>query len=1254
MNKLKTGILSSSYTGTGSGGGDKHSMGYFETSAELAAAHPVGEAGDWAIVGTTDTVWVWDLTASGWKDTGQGAVVAWGGITGVITNQVDLSNALNAKENTVNRVTSFQAIPDNSHYPSEKLVKDALDAKEPSANKTSSFQTVPDNTKFPTEKLVKDNLDLKLNRTDEERMTPKVLMRSADVMDIMAETGDTDIAAPYRFCVSGDYLYTCPDMTPGWDDLGKVVRVSLKDFRTVKVLDLQTISGDAELSYFADCITDGKYLYLLPYYPKIVRILLEDFETYDVLDLSAAVPDFGGFNVVSLHNATLTGYDAVNKRLYFIDLYAFTYTGSMAVPLPAGATRWRNFTYDDRYVYALLGTTAPTDIGVGRYNINDFSDADYFYNYAGYTFTGVLPMICDGRNLYIDGVVKSDGFQYLIRINVDTGAITGDKLTETDSSIEQGSSSLQMYGRYLYFTPAYDYTVPASPCNGVLKRLDLTDLTGNSVETVDLSTVHAEIGCSDCSAIDRNFLYFSCNWTDLDSWIVGTKLVRVPLDVNSAFSREEYLRLDQTTPQSIVNGVPLLEADNGDISDPYHLVNKDFIDKRTRGGGGFLANVFFRTDDSDKPAIGTKYKRIDYLAEAAETELSAAVKASEGDKLIRTYLYDGALETTLLDAGIYTANYRAKVSGAAGITQIGFQVFVMDIAGVETTLFTSWSTELNNTDFLTLRNESNQPSYTVNATDRFGVRIYARTTHASDITITTVVGGEHGSYFSTPLPLRHNLLRARDAADAHPMSAITGLTARFSEADETHYNGLLEASNFAVTYDEGTKIFTLTLAAAQQISLSRVLYTIPAGVYTTVAHANASDVYYLLFNGTTFIASTSFDFGSQAILAYVSYNATTGKGILFDERHPADIDKGMPPMVHAWLHFYQGALLESGGAVSGHTLNSNTKTDMQPVIEETKIADESLKKTLGALAAGTYKTAYRSGTVASGEWTYVNSDTPIRYDGSNNPIHNDISGVNALSTAVSANNRWLNVYVIATNAYDAAYQYLWIQPQTLHTSETAAFDEDFLTAVNWGDKPVAEIVPLAKFTFRRQAGAMNFRITRMENIRGTKVSLATTTSVSIHNNLGGRTALDAHPVSSISNAQNEIFPIEIFEDGATPPSELDITDGKRYRDFTVNDDADLYTLKRISYNSPSSARLVMVISNATAPAAGETINFEISVNGGAAVTLSYVGLGTEAQNDVIVTDFESASFGTGNYTVNIKRVAGTYAQEIGVMAVEVN
>lgn len=53
----------------GSGGGDKHNMGYFTTPEALATAYPTAEAGDFAIVGSTDTVWVWDVESSAWVDT---------------------------------------------------------------------------------------------------------------------------------------------------------------------------------------------------------------------------------------------------------------------------------------------------------------------------------------------------------------------------------------------------------------------------------------------------------------------------------------------------------------------------------------------------------------------------------------------------------------------------------------------------------------------------------------------------------------------------------------------------------------------------------------------------------------------------------------------------------------------------------------------------------------------------------------------------------------------------------------------------------------------------------------------------------------------------------------------------------------------------------------------------------------------------------------------------------------------------------
>ena len=46
-------------------------VGYYETAAALRAAHPTGQAGNWAIVGETDTIWVWDAETNSWLDTSQ-------------------------------------------------------------------------------------------------------------------------------------------------------------------------------------------------------------------------------------------------------------------------------------------------------------------------------------------------------------------------------------------------------------------------------------------------------------------------------------------------------------------------------------------------------------------------------------------------------------------------------------------------------------------------------------------------------------------------------------------------------------------------------------------------------------------------------------------------------------------------------------------------------------------------------------------------------------------------------------------------------------------------------------------------------------------------------------------------------------------------------------------------------------------------------------------------------------------------------
>ena len=51
--------------------GDPHNKGYFATQAALEEAYPIGEAGDWAIVGETDTIWLWDDQSEAWIDSDQ-------------------------------------------------------------------------------------------------------------------------------------------------------------------------------------------------------------------------------------------------------------------------------------------------------------------------------------------------------------------------------------------------------------------------------------------------------------------------------------------------------------------------------------------------------------------------------------------------------------------------------------------------------------------------------------------------------------------------------------------------------------------------------------------------------------------------------------------------------------------------------------------------------------------------------------------------------------------------------------------------------------------------------------------------------------------------------------------------------------------------------------------------------------------------------------------------------------------------------
>lgn len=104
-------IIDLTVTQSGGGGGvaDTHNKGWFETPEALKQAYPTANNGDFAIVGTTDTIWVWDKDTTSWVDTGSGGLVqSVNGKTGeVVLNASDIG-VLSATNNDLGLVK-----PDN-------------------------------------------------------------------------------------------------------------------------------------------------------------------------------------------------------------------------------------------------------------------------------------------------------------------------------------------------------------------------------------------------------------------------------------------------------------------------------------------------------------------------------------------------------------------------------------------------------------------------------------------------------------------------------------------------------------------------------------------------------------------------------------------------------------------------------------------------------------------------------------------------------------------------------------------------------------------------------------------------------------------------------------------------------------------------------------------------------------------------------------------------------------------------------------
>lgn len=171
------------------------------------------------------------------------------------------------------------------------------------------------------------------------------------------------------------------------------------------------------------------------------------------------------------------------------------------------------------------------------------------------------------------------------------------------------------------------------------------------------------------------------------------------------------------------------------------------------GSGGFSNNVYLTNMASEVSG----YLKSSTNPDTTTTE--KAITCNNNIVLGQTYLFDNQVGITTIDAGFWNFIFNTKVSATAGVTQIKVEQIKRHLNGTEEVMFEAFSGEINNTDIDRITFQIWQPQLEVLATDRMGIRIYAKTTSSSNRTITYLLGDGQPSYLTTPLAMRHSQLR---------------------------------------------------------------------------------------------------------------------------------------------------------------------------------------------------------------------------------------------------------------------------------------------------------------------------------------------------------------------------------------------------------------------------------------------------------------------------------------------------------------
>lgn len=285
------------------------------------------------------------------------------------------------------------------------------------------------------------------------------------------------------------------------------------------------------------------------------------------------------------------------------------------------------------------------------------------------------------------------------------------------------------------------------------------------------------------------------------------------------------------------------------------------------GSGGYEANVYLSATDS----VTAGYKNLLYSPDVSET--IKTITANNNTVLGEKYLYDAQIGTDIIPSGEWKFKLYCKLSAVSGgTTTVNIRVFRYDISGIEYDILNVSKLITNTTNDAIQFTTTQAANVACNLNDRIGLQISLTTTRNLNTTFSYSLGNGYAAYITTPIQLRHELLRdLLWLTSGHKgTSNFIAMFDEFGNAKESNQINVKNAT-FLTEYDNGNSGVANTIdwnnGQNQKITLTaNCVLTLPSvigtGRFQLKVIQDGTGSRSLSFTSASVKNPTNFDFAS--------------------------------------------------------------------------------------------------------------------------------------------------------------------------------------------------------------------------------------------------------------------------------------------------------------------------------------------------------------------------------------------------------